>query len=644
MKTVVALAFALECYAGVTVYNSLDPSPTATGPGGGVWTGLPSRDPLKLTPPALPPIEEYLATIPVQLFEGGVPDLSHPQKGDFLGFSIELSVFEPLFGFNETHLRPEFLNHLGVLQERGGSIAIRVGGNTQDKAQIVDSLPNGAIIGKTKNPNTGPTDTPIVQFTDHVFRAMAQVSSLLNVNYFFGVPFLNTNADGNASRVVAAARQFLGDRLLGLQMANEINLYAKHQKKPPEYNEASFFADTTSMIQSLPLPDQLMMGPSVCCEWETNHMLDIGYLDQFQQNLKYVTAMHYPTSNCDGSRLPQEYFPTYLTHQSATDFVAPYIIPVARSQALGKPFILLETNTASCGGFPGISDSFGSALWGIDMGLKMASSNFTNAMFHVGGQNVYYNPFTPPPTNETAFRKWSTGAIFYSNVFVAEAFGKSGRSQVIDLNLNNGNNFSPGYAIYEDGKPTRVALINFVDDPTGSRDYTAAIQVGGADGLPGTTPSRVYVKYLSSASVSDKWNITWANQTFGDQFKSDGRLYGTLHAVPIDCADNICNVPMKAPSAAIVFLSEQALSNSTPAEGETITFTTSTQGAKAYIDWASVAASNGRNGQMPLGSTSPGSSGASNGAITRVNKTTAFDVASVIIGLVVGISTWLSWM
>jgi hypothetical protein len=52
---------------------------------------------------------------------------------------------------------------------------------------------------------------------------------------------------------------------------------------------------------------------------------------------------------------------------------------------------MFETNTASCGGFPGISDSFGAALWGLDYALQMAYSNFSGAMFHVGGQNVYYN-------------------------------------------------------------------------------------------------------------------------------------------------------------------------------------------------------------------------------------------------------------
>ena len=53
--------------------------------------------------------------------------------------------------------------------------------------------------------------------------------------------------------------------------------------------------------------------------------------------------------------------------------------------------MMFETNTASCGGFPGVSDSFGAALWGVDYALQMAWGNFTGALFHVGGQDDYYN-------------------------------------------------------------------------------------------------------------------------------------------------------------------------------------------------------------------------------------------------------------
>lgn len=108
-------------------------------------------------------------------------------------------------------------------------------------------------------------------------------------------------------------------------------------------------------------------------------------------------------------RQPQEMLATYLTHATGVNLVQQYRGASLIAQQVGKPFMMFETNTASCGGFPGVSDAFAAALWGLDYGLTMAFNNFTGALWHVGGQNVYYNPFTPPPSNQSAFRQWTIG-------------------------------------------------------------------------------------------------------------------------------------------------------------------------------------------------------------------------------------------
>ena len=84
-------------------------------------------------------------------------------------------------------------------------------------------------------------------------------------------------------------------------------------------------------------------------------------------------------------------FPEYLTHQSGLSIVAPYLNSTNYAQQVGKPFLMFETNTASCGGFPGVSDSFGAALWAADYGMTMAAVNFSQALLHVGGQDDTYN-------------------------------------------------------------------------------------------------------------------------------------------------------------------------------------------------------------------------------------------------------------
>jgi hypothetical protein len=77
-----------------------------------------------------------------------------------------------------------------------------------------------------------------------------------------------------------------------------------------------------------------------------------------------------------------------------TRLAAPYINSTNIAQANGKPFLMFETNTASCGGFAGVSDAFVASLWSLDWAMQMAYSNFSMGLFHTGGQNDSYNVCT----------------------------------------------------------------------------------------------------------------------------------------------------------------------------------------------------------------------------------------------------------
>lgn len=165
--------------------------------------------------------------------------------------------------------------------------------------------------------------------------------------------------------------------------------------------------------------------------------------------------------------------------------------------------------------------------------------------------------FTPPPSSLRGVTGWTTGAIcvlpshyllflvlisvttVYANIFVAEAMGSNNASQVVDLFSNSNSNYTPGYAIYENGNPVKVVLINYMNDPTGASDYTTNIMIGGGTtGSPSTTPSSVQVRYLKADAVTQKYNITWAGQTYGGIMESDGRLTGNVDTQTIQCDSN----------------------------------------------------------------------------------------------------------
>lgn len=112
-----------------------------------------------------------------------------------------------------------------------------------------------------------------------------------------------------------------------------------------------------------------------------------------------------------------------------------------------------------------------------------------------------------PPTNQSTFHQWTIGPIYYSAIVLAEAFGRTGNAQIIDLQANTAAPLTPAYAIYENGVPSRVALFNYVTDPSGQSEINVGVQIPG-----GTVPQNVKVKYLASPSVSSKGNITWAGQ------------------------------------------------------------------------------------------------------------------------------------
>ena len=54
-----------------------------------------------------------------------------------------------------THLQVPFLNLMALLLQRGGNVHVRVGGNTQETATIVDSIPGGKVLTKLNGNSSG---------------------------------------------------------------------------------------------------------------------------------------------------------------------------------------------------------------------------------------------------------------------------------------------------------------------------------------------------------------------------------------------------------------------------------------------------------------------------------------------------------
>lgn len=644
---------------GQTTYSTDTTFPTAVNnafPAN--YTDAAAYNPVVLAPPALPtplPPSQFnvqLAAAADNLFDvpGQVNALSIEHVSDFLGFSIEMSVVDQVIGLNGSIIFPPFLNLMSVVAERSGSVRVRVGGNTQDYAVVVDSLPDGKAIEKDKTDSTNPTDTPTVYITPEYIYILSNVSSMVNVNWYLGIPFNDTN--NLRLQIAEVAESILGDRLLGLQAGNEPDLYATHGHRPANYSQYDYLGEVEVVIEKMgadsliPVKNNLIV-PSVSGTWSPESVWNTGIVSICGESLIGLAVEHYPDNNCAAAfpsagfgpaRNPQDVFPEYLNHGNPVGNVQTYLNSSLFSQQNNKPFLMFETNSASCGGFPGVSDSFGISLWMADYAMQMAYGNFSAAMLHVGGIDDTYNPFMPPPTNESLTNQWTVTPIFYSTLVTAEALGTSNSARVVDLNLDGDQSLTPGYAIYENGALARVMLINYMTDPTGAAAYTATISVGGtATGEANSVPSSVSVKYLLAPSVGEKFNVSWAGQTFGSRYQSDGRLQGDIAVETVDCDQtaNTCSITVPAPGLALVFFSQTALEESSPTTTQTFSTTSVTKLVNtATVAQSVLATSNGENaaGRQELGSTSQGSaSGALALTVPALSVFAAFAIGAAVL-------------
>jgi hypothetical protein len=205
-------------------------------------------------------------------------------------------------------------------------------------------------------------------------------------------------------------------------------------------------------------------------------------------------------------------------------------------------------------------------------------------------------PFTPPPGNLTSVYQWTTGSVYYSTLLIAEIFGQSNTSRVTDLNIQGDEHTTlhPAYAVYEDDAPSRIVLFNYVSDPSGGSTYQATLSIPG-----GNLASTVHVRYLSAPTVAEHDNITWAGQTMGASYASDGQLHGDVLTQTITCQNSLCVIPVPAPAIAVVYLTDKALALSSPQPVSKTAFETTRVGTgSATVDTKVLETSNGQNGPV----------------------------------------------
>ncbi|KAK8132786.1 glycoside hydrolase family 79 protein [Apiospora kogelbergensis] len=350
----------------------------------------------------------------------------------FVSYSIEFASF-PDFAGNKSSpntFSDNLLNNIGYLQ--GDKPYIRVGGNTQDFA-IYNANLTVALNG-TVNVTRSPDYPTTIDIGPSFFESY---STWPNVKFSHGFNMGGNNdprVQDTLTQTAELACMALGtDKLYVWEYGNEPDLFATNAQwpvRPSNWNESDYvneWLDGTAVIKSViqkNCPDLASinaykyMAPSLA--GVANHLkAPLAWADGLDntQNIEYFSSHNYISgANTPGVTLQGTLMNHTRTRLSVEAHVDEYntINPGA-----GVSHIMGETNSLYNQGRPGLSNSFGAALWGIDFALYCAALSIRRVHMHMG-TNYRYASWQPV---ETTRATRGTKAPYYGNIAVAAFLG-----------------------------------------------------------------------------------------------------------------------------------------------------------------------------------------------------------------------------
>jgi hypothetical protein len=288
-----------------------------------------------------------------------------------------------------------------------------------------------------------------------------------------------------AAREAAAAKRALGRNLAGIEFGNEPDAYVKHGFRTPPWTFSQYNAQVSAYRRAIaraapgiPLVGPDVSGSAVFRTW--------GRGEAVHDRPALLTGHHYPLGCHD---MPAPTIARLLSPRirRLEGVSARRYTSVSRARSIG--FRLDETNTVSCGGRTGISDTFASALWAVDyvartMAAGMAGINFQAAPGNCAGYSALCAA-TPEGLVRGALRaqpEWY--ALLLTRALVGarpvHSVFRAPRRQNVDV-----ISFLAG-----DG---RLMSVIVDDDPPAARPITISLHVGrrfaGASILTLTAPS-----------------------------------------------------------------------------------------------------------------------------------------------------------
>ncbi len=341
---------------------------------------------------------------------------------DFIGLGYEISSVAdgPLSARNRRYVKL-----VRRLSQKG---VIRIGGNTSDYSSFAAT---GSAV-------SAPKATVVNQAS---LQALGTFLDATGWRLIWGLNLGNgtvQNAVAEAEAVAAAA----GDKLLAFEIGNEPDLFghgAAHRPRSYGYEDYLREYRTYKAAIRRKLPEAPFAGPDAASatDWVTRFASDEG------KDLKLLTHHYYRECANPTSTLAR------LLHPDPK--LRPELDKLKAASAASRvPYRICETNSFCGGGKPGVSDTFGAALWALDFMLALAWADAAGVNMETGvNQLGWISWYSPIGDNQRG--AYAVKPEYYGMLAFAQAV--SGHRLASDLD-DGGLNLTA----YATGDETRICV------------------------------------------------------------------------------------------------------------------------------------------------------------------------------------------
>ena len=426
---------------------------------------------------------------------------------DFIGLGYEISsVATP--GLLSANNR----RYVQLVRTLGPHGVIRVGGNTSDDAAF---SPDGKSV-------SAPKGTVVNEAN------LQDLASFLDATGWKLIWGLNLGS-GNESNAVAEAQSVAAavkHKLLAFEIGNEPDLFGRgkgaHRKAGYGYDHYVKEYRRYKAVIRAKLPDAPFAGPDAASatDWVARLAADEG------RDLKLLTHHYYRECAGPGSTLDKLLYPDPK--------LAPELQKLqAASESSHVPYRICETNSFCGGGKPGISDTFGAALWTLDFMFTLASAQAAGVNIETGvNQLGFVSSYSP--IGDDQHGNYQAKPPYYGMLAFAQA---SEGQRVATLFDASGINLT-AYAVTSTQDRLRITIINKDASRGAAVKITAPRRFANATVLRLTAPSLASEDGVKLGGSTVTTNGEWKPWVI-PQLKV---RYGE------------CEIPMSAGSAVIVTL------------------------------------------------------------------------------------------